>query len=112
MAEFKRSSGEFIISFSGISIKKLFYLKRFLTKTHSSRTHTARSLPYGGWGGGGHCPGGLCPRGSLSGGLCPRGVSLSKGVSAQGGLPDRDPPVNRMTDMCSNITLPQLLCGR
>ena len=25
-----------------------------------------------------------------------------------GGLPDRDPPVNRITDKCKNITFPQL----
>ena len=25
---------------------------------------------------------------------------------------DRDPPVNRITDACKNITLPQLCCGR
>ena len=25
---------------------------------------------------------------------------------------DRDSPVNRITDMCKNITLPQLRCGR
>ena len=37
--------------------------------------------------------GGLCPGGSLS-----QGEGLSQGISVQGGLPDRDPPVNRMTD--------------
>ena len=57
-------------------------------------------------------------RGSLSGGLCPGRVSvwgaLSKGCCCLGGLPDRDPlpPVNRTTDACENITLPQLRCGR
>ena len=75
---------------------------------------------------GGLCPGGffvqggLCPgevsvqgRSLPRGGLCPWG-SLFGGVSVQGGLPDRDPPppVNRITDTCKNITLPQLCCGR
>ena len=52
------------------------------------------------------------------GGCLPRGVCLPMGVSAQGGvcpgggcLPDTH-PVNRMTDACENITLPQLRCGR
>ena len=54
---------------------------------HSSRMRTARSLPYGG------SPSGvdLCPGGSRGG----------------GGLPDRDRPVNGITDMCKNITLLQ-----
>ena len=39
------------------------------------------------------------------------------GGSAQWGLlggvcPGADPPVDRMTDRCKNITLPQLRCGR
>ena len=42
------------------------------------------------------------------------------GVPTQGGLPGEvsaqgcvvDPPVDRMTDRCKNITLPQLCCGR
>ena len=38
-----------------------------------------------------HCPGGLCPG----------WVSLTE-----------IPPVNRITDGCKNITLPQLCCGR
>ena len=54
---------------------------------HPSRMRTICSLPYGGW--------------SLSGGsLCVWGGSLS-------GRPP--PPVNRMTDRCKNITLPQTL---
>ena len=43
------------------------------------------------------------------------GGSLSRGFLSRGGLPDRDPPpppVNRITDACENITLPQLRCGR
>ena len=30
----------------------------------------------------------------------------------EGDPPGGDPPVNRMTDACENITLPQLRCGR
>ena len=43
------------------------------------------------WGGG-VCPGACLCRGVLAGGVCP--------------------PVNRITDRCKNITLPQLRCGR
>ena len=53
---------------------------------HSSRMRTIRSLPYRGY----------LSRGDLKPerDLCPGGVSVS-------------PPVNRMTDMSKNITLPQ-----
>ena len=63
---------------------------------------------------------GLCLRGSLSRRVSVQGVSVQgisvRGVSIQGGLclgvfPDRDSPVNRITDTCKNITLPQLRCG-
>ena len=47
------------------------------------------------------CLGSVCLGGvSAWGGCLPRGVSA------------RYPPVNRMTDGCKNITLPQLRCGR
>ena len=54
---------------------------------------------------------GCLPRGvSAQCGCLPRG-DLSRGVSASGlGVADT-PPVNRMTDRCKNITLPQLRCG-
>ena len=52
---------------------------------------------------GGFCPGGLCPGGSLSRGVSVRGVSLTETPS---------PSVNRITNTCKNITLPQLRCGR
>ena len=42
--------------------------------------------------------------GSLS--VSVQGESLSRRY-----LPDRDPPINRITDRCKNITLPQLRCG-
>ena len=67
--------------------------------------------------------GGLPGRGvSLAGGLPGRGVSLAGGLpggvslAGVGGLPGvslagrsswQTPPVNRMTDACENITLPQ-----
>ena len=47
------------------------------------------------------CQGGTCPGGYLPGGYLPRGY-LRGGVPAQ-----VLPPVNRMTDRCKNITLPQ-----
>ena len=56
--------------------------------------------------------GDLCPGGSLSRGIC-LGRSLSREVSGRGGgrrgLCQGDPfiSVNRMTDMCKNITVPQ-----
>ena len=63
-------------------------------------------------------PGGVCV---YSGGICSQGVS-TLGVSAPrgcllgGGMPactETDtPPVNRITQACENITLPQLRCGR
>ena len=53
--------------------------------------------------------GGVC-----LGGVCPGAECLPGGVSAQGGMvcipscTEADiPPVNRMTDRCKNITLPQ-----
>ena len=48
------------------------------------------------------CPGGVWPGVSAQGGVCPGGVC---------GRPPA-PPVDRMTDRCKNITLPQLRCGR
>ena len=52
-------------------------------------------------GPGGYLPG---PGGCLSG---PRGDGL---VSQH--APRQTPPVNRITDACENITLPQLRCGQ
>ena len=79
------------------------------------------------WAWGSVCPGvsawGVCPWGCLPGGCLPRVWCLLRGVYlgvfAQGGLPgwvptthtlrsDTPPPVNRITDACENITLPQL----
>ena len=50
-------------------------------------------------------------------GVCPgAGVFPGQGVCQGGVYPnmhwDRHPPVDRMTDRCKNITLPQLRCGR
>ena len=66
--------------------------------------------------------GGCLPGVSAQGGVCPGVVCLGgcllRGVSAPGGVCWgcvyllRVPPVNRMTDRCKNITLPQLRCGR
>ena len=109
----------------------------FQTRMHSSRMRTVRCssrLPGGVSAGGclpgaclpggvcqgvsakgmsaqvGVCPGGL-PKGvSTRGDVCPGGV-CSRGCLPGGCLPDTS-PVDRMTDMCKNITLPQLRCGR
>ena len=68
------------------------------------------------------CRGCTCPGGTWSGGVpglegtCSQGVYLLPGgcTCSQGGmylpgryLPRYSPPVNRMTDRCKNITLPQ-----
>ena len=64
------------------------------------------------WGGVCVCSGGVCSRG----GSAPEGGCLLPGVgvvSALGAGGVRyPPPVNRITDPCKNITLPQLRCGR
>ena len=68
---------------------------------HSSRMLTARALTIG--GGGVYLPGGVPARGVyLPGGIPAWGVYLPAGVPAQ-----VLPLVNRMTDRCKNITLPQ-----
>ena len=55
------------------------------------------------------------PRGCLlSGGSAP-GECLLPGGLLPGGVCSGEclpPPMNRMTDRCKNITLPQLHCGR
>ena len=69
---------------------------------HSSRMHTARLLTV--------TPSMHCAGGSpCQGGLPCRGIALPGG-----GIPvctEADPTVNRITDACENITLPQLRCG-
>ena len=52
------------------------------------------------------------PRGvSAQGGVCPGGMSEQGGV-CPGDVWQTPPPMNRMTNRCKNITLPQLRCGR
>ena len=101
-----------------------------LTRKHSSRMRTVRCS---GCRGGGvypcmHWAGGLCIPACIGQGdvylsmhWAGRGICLrvsACGVSAQGGVclthPKQHPPhpVNRMTDACENITLPQLRCRR
>ena len=87
------------------------------TRMHSSRMRTGRSLtvwrgglPAGGSlpaGGGSPCWGGSPCRGGLlaRGGSLPGGVSLPGGSPCRGVLPTGDPPMNRMTNRCINITL-------
>ena len=95
------------------------------TRLHSSRMRTARLLPVsprmhrtgGGlvWGvpgpRGGLLPGGVC----LGGGGGKRGACLlsqEEVCVSQHAMGQTPPPVNRITDMCKNITLPQLRYGR
>ena len=40
------------------------------------------------------------------------GVSAREGVCGGGAEVSARPPLNRITDRCQNITLPQLRCGR
>ena len=74
----------------------------FLTKRmHSSRMRTVRCSGR---------PGGMSAQGCVSAGGV---VCLPVGVCPGGCLPaSNPPPVDRMTDTCENITLPQLHCGR
>ena len=61
-------------------------------------------------GGGGVCPGGWClPRGVVS---ARGGGRICSGVYSSMHWGKHPPPVNRMTDRCKNITLPQLRCVR
>ena len=109
------------------------------TRLHSSRMHTAHVLTVspsmlcaeggvpgpggkqgvylvlGGvylvCGGGVPGPGGCTWSGGVPG---PVGCIWSEGVYlVRGGVPGQElPPVDRITDACKNITLPQLRCGR
>ena len=72
---------------------------------------TARSLTVS--------PGMHCVWGAASRGMPGRGVPCLRGVEVWsggwGGIPactEADPPVNRITHACENITLPQLRCWR
>ena len=65
------------------------------TRMHSSRMRTVRSS--------GAVEGGVSQH-ALGGGVCPGGCLPSACWDT--------PPVDRMTDACKNITLPQLRCGR
>ena len=76
-----------------------FYKKHFKTRLHSNRMRTARALTLS--------PSMLCAgRGAWSGGCMVRGGAWSWGVVSQHAL-RQTPPVNRMTNSCKNITLPQ-----
>ena len=89
--------------------------KANVTRLHSSRMRTARLLPISPSM---HCTeghlapgGGVCYRGGAclwSGGYLP--LVLEGCIPAYNGADP--PPVNRVTDTCKNITLPQLHCRR
>ena len=58
-------------------------------------------------------PGGSTPGGG--GAWSGRSAPGGGGAWSGGGIPactEADPPVNRITHACENITLPQLRCGR
>ena len=89
-------------------IRKYHVALKFMIKTrmYSSRPRTARlstiSLH--------ELPGGVPAK---EGCTCQGGAPAQWGVPAQGGyLPRYSPPVNKMTDRCKNITLPQTSFAR
>ena len=75
-----------------------FYQKLYETRMHSSRMRTGRSLTVC-WG-----RGGLVPGGSRPGGSGPGGIWSGGGVASQHAL-RQNPPRDRITDACKNITL-------
>ena len=101
------------------------------TRMHSNRMHNVRcsghrmpactrqgasawgvSVQWGGVSAQGRLPRGCLPRGVSAGGCLPRGC-LARGCLLRVFCHTHPlPPVNRMTDTCENITLPQLRCGR
>ena len=92
------------------------------TRMHSSRMRTIRRSSRLLGGGvcqpGGCLPGGGClpARGRLPAGgvfyLPGQCLPGGGGVCPGGCLADTPTPMDRMTDTCENITLPQLHCGR
>ena len=51
--------------------------------------------------------GGVCPGGDCLRGICPEGLSARRGLARGCLLRGFTPPMNRITDKCKNITLPQ-----
>ena len=109
----------------GVVVASCITTKKLITRLHSSRMHTTRSLTVSPSM---HCSGGVCswrvgvpgPGGCLDprGMPGPHGGAWSPGVPGPRGVPGlggglsqhalrQNPPVNRMTDRCKNITLPQ-----
>ena len=120
-----------------LTVLYIFFEKLHKTRMHSSRMHTSCLLPISPsmhHSQGGTCPGGTCPGGVPVGGTCKGGYlpegsvpalgylpwGTCPGGTCQGGVPTwvgctcprgctcpGTPPMNRMTDRCKNITLPQ-----
>ena len=78
---------------------------------HSSRMHWPSRPSRAGMGQLGVRPGAVCVGGCLPGGCLPDGCVCLGGVPSLGSVQGclLDPPVYRMTDVCENITFPQLL---
>ena len=79
--------------------------KSLKTRMHSSMMRNARTLSYGRWG---------VSLTETPWTETPPWTESPLGQRPPGQRPplNRDPPVNRITDRCTNITLPQLRCGR
>ena len=104
-----------------LMVKSICILKREVTRMHANRMRTVHySGRLQGRGEGNVCPEGCLPRRCLPRGCLPREcLPRAVGVCLGGRLPrvwclprgclaDTPHPVNRMTDTCENITLPQL----
>ena len=114
------------ISGGSLSVRFLSFLGNFQQKYYQTSCIPVGCVPPVRWPYLTACsPGGVCSRGGVcSGGVCCGGVSGPGGCLVLGGclVPGggcvcswgcvRYPPVNRITDACKNITLPQLRCGR
>ena len=79
---------------------------------YSGQESAPRGVCSGGcllWGvcswGGVVLPGGVCSGGCAPGGVCSCGGGVCSGGSGIPACTEADPPVNRMTDRCKNITL-------